>query len=233
MFGVILTFSKEVFNPFLKGKTNIVTNALPKPSLTIDKDKVYIANLHTNYGVMTILLYAASAPENVNNFIYLSNKNYYSNLKFHRLIPDLLLQGGDPYTSKPDISNYGKGNTGYLIKDEVNWDNIGLSDSQKNKLTVAGYSSTNNLKSYGLDKYTIAMANNGPNTNSSQFFIVLADYSDSRIKELNGFFTVIGKVINGTDVLDQINKIPVNDPKSNNPLPTKDIIIQKIEINNL
>ena len=74
------------------------------------------------------------------------------------------------------------------------------------------------------------MANAGPNTNGSQFFIVFADNSDSRLADLNGFYTVIGKVTDGFDVLNTISNIPVDSSTVENPRPTQDVIVQSVDI---
>jgi peptidyl-prolyl cis-trans isomerase B (cyclophilin B) len=231
MFVVLVLFGKYiipfVFNP---GSINIDSNLPNNPEIVISTNLNYQAKMYTNFGVVTIDLYTKSAPKNVNNFAFLSNRGFYNQTKFHRLIPDFLIQGGDRNTLSSDISSYGKGKPNYLVDDEVNWDSLDLSTEQRNNLTNLGYKSTPNLESHKLDRYSLAMANNGPNMNGSQFFIVIASFDDSRLTDLNGKFTVIGKVVSGMDVLDTISKIAVDDANSANPKPLQDIIIQKIEV---
>jgi len=236
MFAVIAIAGKQIFIPVLSGKASLNSiasgNTQNKPQFTKNKKKNYLAKIETNYGAMTAILYAPSAPQNVNNFINLAKSSYYNGTKFHRLIPNFLIQGGDKNTLQSNVGDWGLGNPGYLIEDEVNWDSLNLSNDQKTKLNNAGYASTPGIVSHPLERYSLAMANSGPNTNGSQFFIIIAPSDDSRLRDLQGYFTVIGKVINGTDVLDQLNRIPVDDPTNNVPHPTKDIVLQKIEITN-
>ena len=166
----------------------------------------------------------------LNNFVYLSSLGYYSRTKFDRLIPDFLIQGGDRNTLNYDLTDDGKGRTGYFIEDEVNWDSLDLSQEKRNELSNLGYKSKAGLESMPLERFSVAMANNGPDTNSSQFFIVISNIDDSRLDTLNGKFTVIGKVVSGGEVLDEISAIPVVNLNSNSPPPTEDIIVTNIEI---
>src|SRR5690606_32606343 len=126
---------------------------------------------------------------------------------FHRIIPELLIQGGDRNTLNNNHEDDGYGKTPYFIEDEVNWDSINLPQERKTELENLGYQSNPLLKSHPLEAYTIAMANNGPNTNSSQFFILLPSVNDTQYKILQGRFTVIGKIIKGKDIIDQLNNI--------------------------
>ncbi len=228
MFGILIVFTKEVVFPFFqnKGADLTLSSNLKKPEFTIDTKINYLARLYTNYGLVTIDLYESSAPQNVNSFVHLANSGYFNATKFHRLIPDFLLQGGDRNTIDQDLSNDGKGRPNYLIDDEVNWDSLDLPQSQRNKLQNAGFSSKGGLESKPLERFSVAMANSGPNTNGSQFFIVLADLDDPRLSDFQGFFTVIGKVTGGTDVLDAISQVSVDGSSR----PSKDIVIDKAEI---
>lgn len=226
MFGVLIVLGQQ-FLAKRNNPANIPLN-LAKPALTINVEKTYVAKIATNLGEFTIELCAKCAPQNVNNFVYLSNKNYYNSTKFHRVVKDLLFQGGDRNTLSTDITSYGKGKAAYLISDEVNWDALNLTQEKRNSLSSQGYSSTIGLQSKSLTKYSLAMANDGPNTNSTQFFIVTAEITDSRIEDFNGRFTVIGEVKSGFETLEKINNTAVVD--NVNYLPSSDITIQKIEI---
>ena len=233
MFGVVILLGKEVVIPIIQNRGVIdlnVVNPAYRPQYSLDNSKQYIAKLNTNFGALTIQLYRESAPNNVNSFVYLAQKSYYNNTKFHRLIPNLLIQGGDKNTLDIDPTNDGKGKPNYLIDDEVNWESLNLPQSQIDKLKTAGYKSNPDVISHPLERFSVAMANAGPNTNGSQFFIVFADNSDSRLADLNGFYTVIGKVTDGFDVLNTISNIPVDSATAANPRPTQDIVIQSVDI---
>lgn len=229
MFGILIVVSGQFITPlFQKNKpVNIALN-LAKPSLIIDTNKNYTAKLATNLGEIDILLCAKCAPNNVNNFVYLSQKDYYKGTKFHRVVKDLLFQGGDRNTIGTDVTSYGKGKTTYLIEDEVNWDALSLSQEKRDYLASNGYKSAPNLPSKPIAKYVLVMANDGPNTNSSQFFIVTADNTDSRLNDFNGIFTVIGEVVSGFDTINKINSVTVTNADSY--IPSSDITIEKVEI---
>lgn len=229
MFGLLIVIATQVILPIFQRNRQININLnLPKPELTIDTSRNYLAKVTTNLGIFEIELCSACAPQNVNNFVYLAQKDYYVNTKFHRVIKDLLFQGGDRNTLSADYSTYGKGKTNYLIEDEVNWDALALSQEKRELLTQQGFSSNATLPSKRLTRYTVAMANDGPNTNSSQFFVITADNSDSRLEEFNGRFTVIGEIRSGFDTLSKINDIEISDVNSFRP--NADILLEKIEI---
>ena len=135
------------------------------PELTIDPAKKYVATIETSAGTMTAELFPEEAPQTVNNFVFLARDDYYTDVIFHRVIPNFMIQGGDP-------GGTGTGGPGYRFKDEP-------------------------VKRKYL-RGTLAMANAGPNTNGSQFFIMHADYP------LPPSYTIFGKLLSGEDVLDAI-----------------------------
>lgn len=151
-------------------------NTKPITNLETNK-KIMMAIMHTSKGDITIELNAAT-PKTVENFVTLANKGFYDNTKFHRVIEGFMNQGGDPL-SKDDGKKamWGTGGPGYQFADEI------------------GPSNRN-------DVGTIAMANAGPNTNGSQFFINVAANNF-----LDGKHTVFGKVTSGLDVVMAINKV--------------------------
>ena len=126
--------------------------------------------MHTNHGEIEIELFGADAPKTVENFETLAGKGFYDGVIFHRVIPDFMIQGGDP-------TGTGSGGPGYTFEDEANQHQV-----------VRG---------------ALAMANAGPNTNGSQFFIVTA----ADCSWLNGKHTVFGRVISGMDVADRISAV--------------------------
>jgi len=128
------------------------------------------AIVETNKGKITIEFFDEHTPNTVKSFVTLAKSGYYDGVTFHRVIPDFVVQGGDPTGS-------GRGGPGYNFADEVN------NPVQQHKL---GH---------------LSMANAGPNTNGSQFFIVL---NPNNCKHLNGKHTVFGKVVEGMDVVNRI-----------------------------
>jgi cyclophilin family peptidyl-prolyl cis-trans isomerase len=234
MFGILLVAGRDFIIPFIAGDKDFnlgfLSDSDDAPDFDIDTSKDYFATIKTNYGDITIDLFEKAAPNNTNNFISLSKEGYYNQTKFHRLIKDFLLQGGDRNTLNTNPDDDGKGNPGYTIPDEINWDSLDLSKEKREELEKKGFSNTPNLESKPLERYSFAMANSGPNTNGSQFFIVISDFNDPRLSDLTGYFTVIGKVIAGFETLTTLSQIEVNDPQSNTPRPQKDIIINNIEI---
>jgi cyclophilin family peptidyl-prolyl cis-trans isomerase len=236
MMFLLAYFGKEYVLPFIAGKKNI--NQLQPyvytqaPAVTIDLSRDYYAKFHTSMGVITVDLAEDAAPINVNNIIFLANEGYYDGTKFHRLIKDFLIQGGDRNTLDDDPSNDGAGGPGYVIEDEVNWDALDLPQSKRTELSEKGYTARPGLPSIPLGRFTLAMAKdiNYPNTNGSQFFFVLANINDPRLAQLNGYFTVIGKVTSGANVLDNISRLEVDNPTSPSPRPLQDIVLEKVEI---
>ena len=162
------------------------------PEFSIDVNKSYSAEINTTSGLMTIELFTDIAPNTVNNFVALSEDGYYNNIIFHRVIKDFMIQGGDPSgTGHGEMGKY----PGYEFGDELN-----------------------NPMPY--EKGILAMANRGPNTNGSQFFIMHSDYP------LPYQYTIFGKVTQGLDVIDQIAMVETD--ASDKPL--SDVIINSITI---
>lgn len=135
------------------------------PAKTIDGAKKYTATIETTAGTMTAELFAGEAPATVNNFAFLANEGFYTDVIFHRVIPGFMIQGGDP-------TGTGRGGPGYKFADEP-------------------------VKRKYL-RGTLAMANSGPNTNGSQFFVMHADYA------LPPNYTIFGQLMSGEETLDAI-----------------------------
>lgn len=201
------------------------------PEIKINKKKDYRARIFTNKGRITIDLYEKAAPETVNNFVFLSNEGYYDRVGFHRVIRDFLVQTGSRTTLDDDPDNDPLGDPGYFFDDEINWNSLGLSSTKKAELKAEGFSNDTQIKSHRLERYSVAMANAGPDTNGSQFFIITAGSNDNRLKDLQGRHTVFGTVVSGFDVLEKINNAPLeesgNDAVSR---PIGDFYIRYVEI---
>ncbi len=173
----------------------IEQTATNKEPMQEQREDVF-AVMHTNFGDIKLKLYASDSPKTVDNFVKLSKSGFYDGVKFHRVIPDFMVQGGDPNSKDDDWSNDGTGGPGYTFADEFN--------------------------SHKLVRGSLAMANAGPNTNGSQFFIVTAPATPW----LDGHHTNFGEVVEGMDVVDKIEGVETND--MNHPLT--DVVIQTIEI---
>ncbi len=144
------------------------------PELEIDPEKAYSATMETSKGTIELDLYPAEAPRAVNNFVFLARNGFYDGVIFHRVIAGFMIQGGDP-------TGTGRGGPGYRFEDELDL-----------------------ARRHGYPRGTLAMANAGPNTQGSQFFIVHEDAS------LPPDYTVFGRVVEGTDVLDAIATSPTD-----------------------
>ena len=159
------------------------------PPMCIDPSKRYTAEMVTSKGKMTIALDPAAAPKTVNNFVFLARYHYYEGIVFHRVIPDFVLQGGDPQGT-------GTGGPGYKFEDE---------------LPKAGR--------YELG--SLAMANAGPNTNGSQFFII----SGPAGVRLPPSYSLFGKVVAGLDVVATIDAIGTS-----SGTPKERVVIESVTI---
>ena len=148
-----------------------------------------MSTLHTNHGAIEVELFAEDAPKTVDNFEKLARDGFYDGVVFHRVIPDFMIQGGDP-------TGTGTGGPGYTFEDEIN--------------------------DHKVERGALAMANAGPNTNGSQFFIVTAD----ACPWLDGKHTVFGRVAEGMDVVDEISQLP----KDARDRPNDPAVIDRVEL---
>lgn len=189
------------------------------PQLNLDNVKGPKATIKTNHGDIKIQLFPEQAPMTVENFVRLAQKGYYNNTIFHRVISDFMIQGGDPK---------GNGTGGTSI-----WNHPFEDEFTKELFNIRG---------------ALSMANSGPNTNGSQFFIVqnknmpkryirqmepagypkeiIHAYKQGGTPWLDGRHTVFGQVIDGMDVVDEIAKVK----KDKMDKPLEDIVIKTIEI---
>ena len=147
------------------------------------------ATLHTSEGAIELELYPDAAPKTVENFEKLSRDGFYEGVIFHRVIPDFMIQGGDP-------TGTGTGGPGYEFEDEFN--------------------------EHRVTRGALAMANAGPNTNGSQFFIVTVEEASW----LDGKHTVFGRVTAGMDVVDRISRVE----RDANDRPRTPVTIERVEL---
>jgi cyclophilin family peptidyl-prolyl cis-trans isomerase len=145
------------------------------------------ATINTNVGVIEVELFDDDAPKTVENFRKLAADGFYDGIIFHRVIPDFMIQGGDP-------TGTGSGGPGYQFEDEQN--------------------------EHGVERGVLAMANAGPNTNGSQFFIVTAE----ACPWLNGKHTVFGRVTTGMDVVDTISNVETGPGDR----PQSDVVMESV-----
>lgn len=155
------------------------------------------AIIKTNLGDITVKFYNDDAPKTVANFVKLASAGFYDGIKFHRVIKDFMIQTGDPLTKDDSLKDrWGTGGPGYAFDDEIN-----------NHKLVAG---------------SLAMANSGPDTNGSQFFIVTTETTPW----LDGKHTNFGEVISGLDVVKLIESTKTGELDR----PINDMVINSIEL---
>lgn len=190
----------------------------------------YYAVFETNLGIFEVDLAETNTPNSVKSFVFLAENQYYDNTSFHRYLPNLLIQGGSRNTLNDNPEDDRFGGPGYVIDDEINWDSLDIPQEKRDQLYQEGYSSAEGLDSPVMEKYAISWASSAPNTNGSQFFIVLGGKDSSRVKELEGRHTVFGKVVKGTEVIDKISQLEVNLDNLDEPKPAQDVILESVKI---
>lgn len=234
-----------------------------------------IVTLKTSQGDIKLELWPDMAPKTVANFVKLSKEKFYDGTYFHRVIPDFMIQGGDPNTKDTTRVNDGQGGPDYRFEDECYQDGDIITGEIKDEETaimvfrdvmVPYFQKTSEpdtmltnlanacqtaqsgdpLKAHPIEWYlqktgtkelraktlkahilygNICMANSGPNTNGSQFFIVT---KTDGCNWLDGRHTVFGKVIEGMDVALKIQALPRD--KSDNPLVGNQAFIESVEV---
>lgn len=183
----------EENEPIVNNPTEVPIPSVPnndKPTIKMNTSS-HLITLKTSLGDITFKTYDADAPKTVDNFITLAEKDFYNSVIFHRVIDKFMIQAGDP-------TGTGMGGPGYAFADELN-------------------PSTDSYKK-GYAKGTVAMANSGPNTNGSQFFIMVADVP------LPHNYTIFGSVVSGQDVADKISQTP----RSASDKPLTPVFINKV-----
>lgn len=194
---VVLTLVGSCFlfiqNPKNKSKEDgiITNNNITSPNKNVT------AVMQTNFGEIKIELFSSDAPKTVENFIKLAENGFYDETKFHRVIKGFMIQGGDPLSKDDSLKDkWGTGGPEYTFADEIH----------SNNHNVIG---------------TISMANAGPNTNGSQFFI-----NTENNNFLDTKHTVFGKVIEGIDIVGKIEEVATEGPNR----PIDDVIVESIRI---
>ena len=163
------------------------------PDMKIDPAKTYTATIDTTKGKIVITLFAKDAPKTVNNFVFLAREKFYDGTIFHRVIPNFMIQGGDP-------TGTGRGGPGYEFENE------------------------NKASTHGFGPGTVAMANAGPDTNGSQFFICDGDSPWLTADK----YTIFGEVKEGQDIVKAIANAPRNaDDRPNDKIEMKSITIEE------
>lgn len=184
-------------NQTMNDQQQATTTTEEATSTPVVESKVSTAVFTTNQGTFSLSLETEKAPQTVANFVKLAQAGFYNGQRFHRVIEGFMIQGGDPLSK--DVANkamWGTGGPGYQFADEFG---VGLSN-------VAG---------------TISMANAGPNTNGSQFFI---NTNDNVF--LDGKHAVFGKVVSGMDVVMKISQVQTDQSDK----PVQDVVIEKVEV---
>lgn len=177
-YGLVAPTTTQAATPGAQASAQTQTTSA---TTNVNTAKIMHATLHTSMGDITLEFYPQQAPNTVANFIKLAQAGFYDGTKFHRVIRGFMDQGGDPLTKDDSMMNrWGTGGPGYQFNDEI---------------------SATNSNTAG----TIAMANSGPNTQGSQFFINAVDNHS-----LDKGYTVFGKVIVGMDVVTAINNTPTD-----------------------
>ncbi len=164
-----------------------------------------VATFVTNLGTFELELFADSMPITAGNFIKLAKEGYYDGVKFHRVIENFMIQSGDPLSKTDEVMRYGTGGPGYTIPDEF----------------VAGELLTN-------VRGTIAMANSGPESGGSQFFINVVNNQNLDFDKppMTSRHPVFGRVISGMDVVDQISTVETG---ANN-IPVEPVVVESVSI---
>jgi len=167
------------------------------PTTKVDPDKTYLATFQTSCGDFTVKLDPRKAPITTANFVFLAGKHFYDSTWFHRIVP---ASAGIAVIQGGDPEGSGRGGPGYTIKDEL-------------PSSAAAYK-----------RYSVAMANSGPDSGGSQFFINFQDNSGG----LQPNYSVFGQVTEGTDVVDKIAKVPVGGAQGDTP--AQSVWIEKLTV---
>jgi cyclophilin family peptidyl-prolyl cis-trans isomerase len=179
-----------------------VTEYPAEPEMEVDEDATYVATLDTTCGDIIIELDPAGAPRAVNSFVFLARDGYFAGAPFHRVIPGFVIQGGDP-------TGTGTGGPGYTFDDEL--------DSAEELVAEEG----------GYPRGKVVMANSGPDTNGSQFFVTLDDLDGVSGQPLPADYTLFGEVIEGMETVDRIAAGPTEGDRAVDPVRIRTVTIDE------
>ncbi len=194
---LFIMFGCKSQKPVKKEETNNKKNKIEekvKELMKLDTNQILVATISTNMGDIVLQLFPDKAPKTVENFVGLATEGYYNGVIFHRVIDDFMIQGGDP----TGTGSGGESFFGSPFEDEFNSE---LKHSEPGILS---------------------MANAGPNTNGSQFFITLVP-----TPWLDGHHSIFGKVISGMDVVKSIGKVATSKPFDK---PLKDVVMKTVSV---
>lgn len=195
---VVLTTQNKKPSTLLEQPTQAASTTT-STTTTMEPQKTSTAIITTNKGTIEFS-FVDTAPETVKNFTKLASSKFYDGVRFHRVIKGFMIQAGDPLSKdKANITTWGQGGPGYKFNDELK----------------------------GNEQYTlgtVAMANAGPNTNGSQFFIVTANPGTG----LPPSYTVFGHVTKGIETALAIQEVRTTGSPADRPL--EDVVIEKVEI---
>ena len=185
-------------------RTSVSTEPAAKPAASQAAHKeteIVKIKIETSMGDILADVDAKNAPRTVENFMKLAKSGFYNKVKLHRVIKGFMIQGGDPL-SKDDskMAMWGTGGPGYKFADEID--------------------PSSPLYKNGYKRGIVAMANSGPNTNGSQFFIMHADYP------LPPSYTIFGKVVSGQDTVDKIALVKTN----TSDRPVSPVVINSVSV---
>lgn len=192
VFGLILTKEGMIVTTDDLAQ-NPTSKTYSKPEDVLEQGVDYRVVLKTSVGDIELDLYESEAPQTVNSFLFLASERFFDNVIFHRVVPNFVIQGGDP-------TGTGMGGPGYKIVDEI---------------TDRKY-----------EAYTLGMANSGPNTNGSQFFITSGAIQEANLEALDGGYTIFGKVTKGFAVVDSIERVETD----GNDKPVNPLVIESVQI---
>lgn len=191
----LMLFTLNIVTQYAGAQSVVMTNQEPKVT--------HIVTMNTNHGAVTLSLYGEDAPKTVANFVGLAEQGFYDGILFHRVVPGFVIQAGDNKTKDETMkSQWGTGGESIYGGDFVDELNP-------------------NTKSFqiGYAKGVLAMANRGPNTNTSQFFICLEDLG------LPKNYTMYGKVTGGMDIVAKIAAVPLK-----GSTPIEPVIITSMKV---
>ena len=193
IFGIVACSTKDSQNS-IEPKNEIINleGEKVKELLKLDENQKLVAKINTTMGDIEIELFPDKTPKTVENFVGLATQNYYDGIIFHRIIDQFMIQGGDPTGSGSGGKSYFGGSFEDEFHDDLTHNGAGI----------------------------LSMANAGPNTNGSQFFITLVP-----TPWLDGKHSIFGKVIGGIEVVEAMGKVATSKPFDK---PLKDIVMNKV-----